>query len=237
MLVSERSIPLERNGLGVGHPPLAARGVHPRTRGTAHAARPFQQAGFVLDCLVRPSVAGWRAQRPPGKQPAAPRRALHPSSNNEAPRKAQALDFRHSVHMLTIDAACFGQSWVLIMPRPPKPRVVCHSPEVVYFKPRGVPLCDLEEVVLGLDETEALRLADLEGYSQEEVGRRMQVSRATVGRILEAAHRKVAEALVGGKALRIIDHVPRQPLTAQPAKRASRPGRPGRKRGGRRKWS
>ena len=82
------------------------------------------------------------------------------------------------------------------MPRPPKPRVVCHSPEAVYFKPRGVPLCDLEEVVLGLDETEALRLADLEGYSQEEVGEQMQVSRATVGRILEAAHRKVAEALV-----------------------------------------
>ena len=61
------------------------------------------------------------------------------------------------------------------MPRPQKPRLVCHEPEAVYFKPRGVPLCDLEEVVLGLDETEALRLADLEGCSQEQVGERMQI--------------------------------------------------------------
>jgi len=135
--------------------------------------------------------------------------------------------------MLRIVALRVLRSPDLIMPRPPKPRVVCHSPEVVYFKPRGVPLCDLEEVVLGLDETEALRLADLEGYSQEEVGQCMQVSRATVGRILEAAHRKVAEALVGGKALRIIDQAPRQPLKAEPANRASRPGCPGRKREGR----
>ncbi len=89
------------------------------------------------------------------------------------------------------------------MPRPPKPRTVCHSPDVWYFKPRGVPLYNLEEVVVGLDETEALRLADLQGYSQQEVSERMGVSRATVGRILESARKKVAEALVQGKALRI----------------------------------
>jgi predicted DNA-binding protein (UPF0251 family) len=73
----------------------------------------------------------------------------------------------------------------------------------VYFKPRGVPLRTLTDVRLGLDEVEALRLADLEGLSQEEVGRQMNVSRATVGRILEQARRKVADALTTGKALRI----------------------------------
>ena len=89
------------------------------------------------------------------------------------------------------------------MGRPPIPRVVRCFPGAVYYKPRGIPLRLLEEVVLGLDEMEALRLADVEGLEQEEMGRRMKVSRATAGRILETAHRKVADALVGGKALRI----------------------------------
>jgi predicted DNA-binding protein (UPF0251 family) len=89
------------------------------------------------------------------------------------------------------------------MGRPPIPRVVRCFPGAVYYKPRGIPLRVLEEVVLGLDEMEALRLADVEGLEQEEMGRRMKVSRATAGRILETAHRKVADALVGGKALRI----------------------------------
>jgi len=54
-----------------------------------------------------------------------------------------------------------------------------------------------------LDELEALRLADLEGLYQEEAAERMGVSRATFGRIVEAARRKTAQALVGGRALRI----------------------------------
>lgn len=54
-----------------------------------------------------------------------------------------------------------------------------------------------------LDEYEALRLADLEGLYQEQAAERMGVSRPTFGRILSSAHRKVAEALVGGKTLRI----------------------------------
>jgi predicted DNA-binding protein (UPF0251 family) len=89
------------------------------------------------------------------------------------------------------------------MGRRPRPRVVRHWPEAVYYKPQGVPLRVLAEVVLGFDELEALRLADQEGLSQEEVGRQMQVSRATAGRILAEARRKVADALVTGKALRI----------------------------------
>jgi predicted DNA-binding protein (UPF0251 family) len=61
----------------------------------------------------------------------------------------------------------------------------------------------LEEVSLGLDELEALRLADLEGLGHEEVGRMMQVSRATAGRILAEARRKTAAALVRGWAIRV----------------------------------
>ncbi|GAB4239744.1 MAG: hypothetical protein Kow00109_14610 [Acidobacteriota bacterium] len=71
------------------------------------------------------------------------------------------------------------------------------------FKPAGRPLRDLETVRLGLDELEALRLADLEGYYQEDAARQMGVSRPTFARIIAAARAKVAEALVEGKALAI----------------------------------
>jgi len=87
--------------------------------------------------------------------------------------------------------------------RPPKNRWVAFSPDACYFKPRGVPLVDLEEVHLRLDECEALRLADLLKLSQAEGGRQMGVSRATFGRILQRARRRVTEALVEGKAIRI----------------------------------
>jgi len=61
----------------------------------------------------------------------------------------------------------------------------------------------LEEVLLSLDEYEAIRLADLEGLYQEQAASRMNISRQTFGRIIEAAHRKVADVLVNGKTLRI----------------------------------
>jgi predicted DNA-binding protein (UPF0251 family) len=76
-------------------------------------------------------------------------------------------------------------------------------PQTDYFKPRGIPLSVLEEVVLTVDEFEAIRLADLEGLYQEQAAERMNVSRPTFGRIIESAHRRVAEALVQGKALKI----------------------------------
>jgi predicted DNA-binding protein (UPF0251 family) len=89
------------------------------------------------------------------------------------------------------------------MSRPPKLRCVAHSPGAVYYKPRGIPLVELEEVVLPLDELEALRLVDLENLSQEQAGERMGVSRGTIGRLLERGRRTVVDALLHGKALRI----------------------------------
>jgi len=56
---------------------------------------------------------------------------------------------------------------------------------------------------LDLDEMEAIRLADYEGRYHEQAAREMKVSRATFGRIVNEARRKVAEALIGGKALKI----------------------------------
>ena len=89
------------------------------------------------------------------------------------------------------------------MSRPKKFRCVNCRPDASYFKPRGIPLFELEEVCLSLDEVEALRLCDLEGRYQEEAAREMKVSRATLGRIVNEARRKVAEALIKGKALKI----------------------------------
>jgi uncharacterized protein len=89
------------------------------------------------------------------------------------------------------------------MARPCKQRFVSTSPTASTFKPRGVPLCDLETVILSLDEFEALRLADLEGDQQEQAAAKMNVSRPTFGRILDHARRIVADALVHGKALQI----------------------------------
>lgn len=71
------------------------------------------------------------------------------------------------------------------------------------FKPAGVPARDLEEVTLGLDGAEAIRLADLEGLYQDAAAQRMGVSRQTFGRIIEAARRAVADAIINGKRLRI----------------------------------
>ena len=89
------------------------------------------------------------------------------------------------------------------MGRPHIKRCVEYNPGVSYFKPRGIPMDQLEEIRLKVDEREALRLADLEGLSQEESGRRMAVSRATFGRIVERARRIVADALINGKAIHV----------------------------------
>jgi predicted DNA-binding protein (UPF0251 family) len=62
---------------------------------------------------------------------------------------------------------------------------------------------ELEVVVMSLDEFESVRLADLGGLYQEQAAEQMGVSRPTFSRIVESAHRKVADALVHGKALRI----------------------------------
>ena len=62
---------------------------------------------------------------------------------------------------------------------------------------------DLEEVVLSMDELEAIRLADYEGLYHEDAAVRMKISRQTFGRILYEAHKRVAECLIKGKALKI----------------------------------
>ena len=89
------------------------------------------------------------------------------------------------------------------MARPLKPRRVLFDPDVVYFKPRAVPLSMLEEVELGVDELEAIRLCDYKNLEQTEAAKKMKISQSTLQRILTSARKKVAEALVNGKAIKI----------------------------------
>jgi predicted DNA-binding protein (UPF0251 family) len=91
------------------------------------------------------------------------------------------------------------------MTRPRKRRFVEGVPTVRYFKPVGVPLAELENVVLTPDEIEAIRLADLEHLYQQEAAESMGVSRQTFGRILSAAHEKIAHAIIHGHAFTIED--------------------------------
>jgi len=89
------------------------------------------------------------------------------------------------------------------MPRPPKCRRVEQLPQVTYFKPSGIPMTELVEIHLTIEELEAIRLRDLKELEYEECAQKMAVSRPTFYRIITAARKKIAEALVNGFALRV----------------------------------
>jgi len=89
------------------------------------------------------------------------------------------------------------------MTRPTKCRVVSSLPNVTYFKPAGIPCGFLNSVCLSVEEVEALRLKDLEALDQVEGAISMGVSRPTFQRILSSARKKVADALLNGKAIKI----------------------------------
>lgn len=72
-----------------------------------------------------------------------------------------------------------------------------------YFKPQGVPLYRLTEITLTVDECEALCFADRQRMHQIDAAKKMKISRQTFGNIIESARKKVAEAVLCGKALRI----------------------------------
>lgn len=91
----------------------------------------------------------------------------------------------------------------IALPRRKHRRRIGFSASVTYFKPAGIPVRSLEEILLEQDELEALRLADLEGLYHEEAASRMGVSRQTFGRIISSARQKSSDALVNGKAIRI----------------------------------
>lgn len=89
------------------------------------------------------------------------------------------------------------------MVRPRKPRRIRCSLDATYFKPRAIPMSDLEEVELAMDELEALRLCDFMDLDQVKAAEKMKISQSTLQRILVLARKKTAEALIKGKAIKI----------------------------------
>jgi len=89
------------------------------------------------------------------------------------------------------------------MPRKKCLRRVSLEPEVTYYKPIGTPLCELEIMVLHLDEYEAIRLADAEGLYHDQAAAKMNVSRQTFGRIVNEARMKIANAISKGMVIKI----------------------------------
>lgn len=89
------------------------------------------------------------------------------------------------------------------MSRPKTHRRIQFMPSVYYFKPRGIPLRELDEVVMMPDELEAIKLHDVDNLEQIDAAKKMKISQPTFGRILNSAYKKMAQAIVGGKAIRI----------------------------------
>src|SRR4030042_1900597 len=89
------------------------------------------------------------------------------------------------------------------MPRPRLCRRVMFEPGFSYFKPAGVRMRELADSTLSVDEYEAIRLKDLEGLEQEEAAKRMNISQPTFHRLLLSARKKITDAIVNGKAIKI----------------------------------
>ena len=87
--------------------------------------------------------------------------------------------------------------------RPQKCRFVKNSPQVTYYKPRGIPMSQLSEIVLTIDELESIRLADMKGLYQEDAAEKMGISRQTFGRIIASARKKISNGIINGKAIKI----------------------------------
>lgn len=89
------------------------------------------------------------------------------------------------------------------MVRPIKRRILRNAPRVFYYKPQGIPLRQLEEVILTPDEFEALKLHDYDGLNHTDAAQKMGISQPTFARILDRTYKKIAQAIVQGKAIRI----------------------------------
>lgn len=76
-------------------------------------------------------------------------------------------------------------------------------PSATYFKPAGVRMVDLQEIVLNIDEYEAVRLVDLEEVEQLKAAESMKISQPTFSRLLKSGRRKIANALINGKAIKV----------------------------------
>ncbi|MEM3374465.1 MAG: DUF134 domain-containing protein [Candidatus Woesearchaeota archaeon] len=89
------------------------------------------------------------------------------------------------------------------MVRPKRFRYIWNEAKCNYFKPKGISINQLAVVNLNLEELEAIRLIDYEELEQIKASEKMNISQPTFSRILNEARKKVADAIVNGKAIKI----------------------------------
>ncbi len=89
------------------------------------------------------------------------------------------------------------------MSRTKKCKQILENPKFIYFKPAGVPLKDLEEIILNIEEFEAIRLKDLEKNDQKTCAKIMGIHQSTFQRLLTKSREKLIIALTKGNAIRI----------------------------------
>lgn len=89
------------------------------------------------------------------------------------------------------------------MPRPRLPRKVDFHAKTNYFKPAGIPMRFLQQEILNPDEVEAIRLIDHDEISQEKACKNMNISQSTLSRLLKSGRKKISQALIHGKAIKI----------------------------------
>ena len=89
------------------------------------------------------------------------------------------------------------------MSRPRRCRKVGLQPNVTFFKPAGIRMRELKETIISVDEFEAIRLKDFQGFEQEDCAEKMDISQPTFHRLILSARKKIADSIVNGKALKI----------------------------------
>ena len=92
---------------------------------------------------------------------------------------------------------------IIKMPRPCRRRRVRGRPNSSYFKPSGIEMFKLQEIVLTLPEFEAIRLIDFQEIEQNQAAKQMEISQPTLSRLLKSARKKISDAIINGKAIKI----------------------------------
>lgn len=89
------------------------------------------------------------------------------------------------------------------MPRPCRRRRIMGRPNAYFFKPAGIRMMELEETTITLAEFEAIRLIDFQEIEQNEASKKMEISQPTLSRLLKSARKKISDAIINGKSIRI----------------------------------
>lgn len=89
------------------------------------------------------------------------------------------------------------------MPRPRRIRRIFFNPSTTYFKPAGISLTHLQNSILTKEELESIRVIDLEQIEQKKAAKKMNISQPTLSRLLTSARKKIADALINAKAIKI----------------------------------